>query len=344
MRTSTLLLLLLVACPEPKGFVPDPLFQERVAPASPNPPADSGTSAPVGLRVSGLELDSGFGAALLVQEDRIWVGAPHGVQGTVYRVNKAKLTQVVTGQGRLGSSLAMGGSGLRVGAPVRGEGLGAVVDSSGAVVVEGIGSTGLAMASGDTALIAHGGGYSAGEGTLIPTPSRPTSIAQLGEQVGIGMALGPLALSVGDHSLDRPAALDEAGFSLAVGDLDGDGAQEWILGAPGAGVVHIVDPDTLEIRTTVASDHAGFGFALAVCDLSGDGRDDLLVGAPGAELHTGAALLYTDLLGNDSPDQLWVGTNMGDRLGTAVGCSTGLVVLGAPGMATDTGHIRVIRP
>jgi hypothetical protein len=101
---------------------------------------------------------------------------------------------------------------------------------------------------------------------------------------------------------------DYLGAALAVGDLDGDGYDELIVGAPGhdstlpngddaAGAVYIYDGEALDIylsRTDFTIDAlqpshilrgaltmGRFGASLAVGDLDGEGADDLVVGAPG---------------------------------------------------------------
>lgn len=91
--------------------------------------------------------------------------------------------------------------------------------------------------------------------------------------------------------LDGAAAGDGFGQALTViGDVDGDGAQEFAVGAPyadsngvNAGSVTIYSGRTLTPLTTLVGSGADdyFGFALAAPgDLSGDGVPDLLIGAP----------------------------------------------------------------
>ena len=118
---------------------------------------------------------------------------------------------------------------------------------------------------------------------------------------------------------------DFAGEDLgAVGDLDGDGRDELLLGAPGSipgiqpgagrpGVGYlfhgrrerrqgtiVLEPGCLGTRTcdaTFTGVHASdfFGFGLPntpIGDTDGDGRDDLLIGSAGYGGYSGAAYLY----------------------------------------------------
>ena len=83
-----------------------------------------------------------------------------------------------------------------------------------------------------------------------------------------------------------------AGWSVATGDLDGDGRADLAAGAPGAddgaGMVLVWLGSDLfttrdgfpEVRLYGASEGDGFGRSVAIADIDGDGLGDLLVGAP----------------------------------------------------------------
>ncbi|MFI6318573.1 FG-GAP repeat protein [Nonomuraea sp. NPDC050556] len=93
----------------------------------------------------------------------------------------------------------------------------------------------------------------------------------------------------GQLALARPSS-DRFGAALAAGDLDGDGDDELVVGAPSLGkgggiVVHGLEgrkPFTLTQRSIgqqgLVTDQ--WGTALATGDFDGDGREELAVGAP----------------------------------------------------------------
>jgi len=116
-----------------------------------------------------------------------------------------------------------------------------------------------------------------------------------------GPVTGPtLDLSLADVKLVGEAAGDGVGISVAgAGDVNGDGNDDVIVGAPGedstafdAGAAYVVyggssgvidlSAADVKLQGEAASDSAGTAVASAG-DLNGDGRADVLVGAPGAD-------------------------------------------------------------
>jgi hypothetical protein len=93
-------------------------------------------------------------------------------------------------------------------------------------------------------------------------------------------------------ALHGDAAGDHFGAEIAlVGDVDGDGVDDWAVGAPGANAGPVADAGQVNVysgrnQTLVrawqgAAAHDHFGSALARAgDLDGDGYDDVAVGAP----------------------------------------------------------------
>ena len=154
---------------------------------------------------------------------------------------------------------------------------------------------------------------------------------------------GSASLSDADARWTGVTAGDIAGQADAVGDQDGDGLPDLVIGAWGrtggasaSGVVYVVSgaggggalSGALGTRTGVAaSDGAGYDVA-GVGDLDGDGWDDVVVGAYGADAGGsgagGAYLVLGPVTGSASlsaSDGIYVGEDAGDAAGWAVGAA-----------------------
>ncbi|MFH1468368.1 MAG: MopE-related protein [Pseudomonadota bacterium] len=181
---------------------------------------------------------------------------------------------------------------------------------------------------------------------LIGAPHDAT-VGSHGGQAYLVLGRATLAdLSLGGASavFTAPAAYQEAGASLAgAGDVDGDGLDDLLIGAPLAdlprtnvGAAYLVlgtshPPDLVlsaadaTFSGSLTGESAGTAVA-GIGDVDGDGLDDLLIGAPFA-MYTlsgqGAAYL---VLGTASPaglslavaDAIFTGERTGDAAGGAV--------------------------
>ncbi len=119
--------------------------------------------------------------------------------------------------------------------------------------------------------------------------------------VGASIDLATVSADVEIYGQD---AGDELGFTLAVGDINGDSTDDLVVGAPGgasdqdvdadAGEVYIfyggglgstIDLATTSANVTIYGARAGdrLGEGIAVLDIDGDGASDLALGAPMAD-------------------------------------------------------------
>ncbi len=97
---------------------------------------------------------------------------------------------------------------------------------------------------------------------------------------------------------------DAFGFSIASGDVDGDGIPDIIISAPqpienGKGKVYAYSGNDGSLiksfSSMVPKDHSDFGTSIACGDIDGDGIDEIIIGAPG--IPNGEVLIYSGQYG-----------------------------------------------
>ncbi|MFT5679932.1 MAG: hypothetical protein ACI8RZ_000837 [Myxococcota bacterium] len=148
-------------------------------------------------------------------------------------------------------------------------------------------------------------------------------------------AEGVVTLEDADAIAVGTAAGEGLGTTVAgIGDADGDGLDDVLIGAPDVGAVVL-----WTASGTRRWESEGLGGALAgVGDVDGDGRTDVLLGAPDALDGAGRVLLYSGADGAYLKE--WIG-EVGDGLGAALVATDGAIFVGSPGLEGTGGVLRI---
>jgi hypothetical protein len=190
------------------------------------------------------------------------------------------------------------------------------------------------------------------DGDGIPEIAIGTPYASVGGNIGVGN-LAVRSGATGDliYLFEGQSVGDFLGWSVAgIGDLDGDGVSDLLLGAPNASPSGLAQAGIVEVRSGATgellyriegAERSGyFGKALAsVGDIDGDGIDDFVVGAPEASpdgrSQAGSAFLFSGVNGRQL--HRFDGSAAFDEFGASVagggdvdGDGTGDIAIGSP--------------
>ncbi|MEY3213805.1 MAG: hypothetical protein RIT28_4286, partial [Pseudomonadota bacterium] len=310
-------------------------------------PEDTTTdSAPIPTplgRWEGVTAGGGLGTSLAAGGDARFAAAPWADGGAVWRLGAEDQLELVPGavSGAFGRGLAVHDGALVVGAPLAEAGSG-LLWRDGVVTPGGPGELlGGVVRSTALGLVASVQGGARQDALVIPLGARVTDAAALQGALILGTptaehAVYDVATGVG---ISRLSAQDEAGSAICVADLDLDGEDELAVGAPGAGVVVVLEVGqrALAEGRLIQGNGGRFGQALAC------GAGLLVIGAPlEGEGQRGA--VYAVEAGDEALVSLGVGEADGAELGAAVLIEAGgAVFAGAPGQAGGAGLVAQLR-
>ncbi len=199
-------------------------------------------------------------------------------------------------------------------------------------------------------------GYSLATGDVNGDGRADIAVGAPYEEVGTSLVQGrAYVFSGADGSLlfaldtPRPQWPSAFGFSISMGDVNGDGRADIAVGAPaeglgrgGAYVFSGADGAVLFTLDTPNPQTAWFGYSLATGDVNGDGRADIAVGAPfenvSSNLQQGRAYVFSNVDGSllfavDTPNpqpEAWLGFSVG--IGDVNGDGRADIAVGQPGL------------
>lgn len=287
--------------------------------------------------VDGSQADEGFGSNILAFDGRLLVAAPFWRDGEGLAAGRIVEDGATLLAGAPGERLGITLGALSDGTVLVGKADALVTPTATLLAGPGVGRV-LAVA-GTRWVTSTATGAAGSDGTTLDWGAAPDALAILADGTIVGgFGRGEVALRVGTVAVSRAVAGDEAGRALAVGDVDGDGDEELVVGAPGSGSVYLLDPAALPASltevTTIRGEGGRFGAALLV--LAGEG---IRVGAPGEGLLAEGAVWSVPATGGVATR---VSTGAaGEQLGTALAADASVFYLGAPGDPSSAGSVHI---
>ncbi|MSP56893.1 MAG: hypothetical protein EXR69_15010 [Myxococcales bacterium] len=211
---------------------------------------------------------------------------------------------------------------------------GRVEDTGGTVLLEKPGAGGVLAVFGDRWVTRDPGGVTWDDGSVTPLGGgRPDSLLLDADGLLAGFAFGSIALERSSLQVGRDSR-DEAGWALLAFDVDGDGRDEWIVGAPGGNRVDVRDAATLGLIASWTGGTGRFGASLA-----SDGGY-VYVGAPMAGTDAQGAVWRCEPVAG-ACSLLETGLNLQDQLGFSLVWGGQNLYIGAPGGPGTAGAVWV---
>jgi len=285
-----------------------------------------------------------FGSGLAADGAGVWVGSPEDAYGRIDRIESGIRRTVLepTSENGLGFALAWSPQlGLLAGAPLSQEGAGHLLREDGEPIFSGGAGDGLGSAILETqeGLWVAGNDKLIGDEMEIVVPGRARALVDFESTTVAGLVQSLGGLWTEDGTLPTSVAGSLAGASLCVADVDEDGRDELVVGAPGANQVHIISTlsaiDSLEDEAETYSGSGHFGWALAC------GPGNIWVGAPlYGQAQSGAVFrIRPGSTASQMGDPWFAGEHPGEQMGFALSQSAKELWIGSPGNEDSHGRV-----